>query len=161
MFCNLLWHLYNVWNYMHIFVQKQNALQSLRSEFSSAMNEKHITYSIKTFTQTWYNKQKQDLELMTEKKKFIFCFSSFNPEAHNIQSAPHVRCNKIQTGQRTDTREHKRGGKKIKKKGDSPFWFYSSRICLILCNKQRLKSTVREEGDRKVCDSFRWWRVNN
>lgn len=37
-------------------------------------------YSIKTFTRTWYNKQKQDSELMTEKIIHIF-FSSFNPQS--------------------------------------------------------------------------------
>lgn len=65
--------------------------------------------SIKTFTQTRYNKQKQDSDLM---KKIL----SF-PEGHNNQSAPLVQWNMIQTGQ---TQEKETSG-----------------ICLILCNKQK------------------------
>lgn len=57
--------------------------------------------------------------------------------------------------------------RKIKKQEwQIPFWFYSSCICLILCNKQKMNSTVGEEGDRKpdketVCELFLWWRVND
>lgn len=47
------------------------------------------TYSIKTFIQTWYNKQKQDSELMTEKKKIIFCFLLSIPK-HTIVNQLHV-----------------------------------------------------------------------
>lgn len=47
---------------------------------------KHLTYSIKTFTRTWYNKQKQDSELMTEKGIHIFHFLLLSfPKAHNSQ----------------------------------------------------------------------------
>lgn len=99
------------------------------------------TYSIKTFIQTWYNKQKQDSELMTEKKNHIL-FSSFNPEAHNSQSAPHVWWNRIQTGQKIDTRGREKSKGKV-----SPFWFYRSCICLILCNKQR--KNCQRKRDRK------------
>lgn len=55
---------------------------------------------------------------MTEKKKklFIFCFLLSIPEAHNSQSDPHVQWNRIQTGQRTDTRESEE--KKSKRKSD-------------------------------------------
>lgn len=43
-----------------------------------------------------------------KKKSFIFFFLLSVPKAHNSQSAPHVRWSKIQTGQRTDTREREK-----------------------------------------------------
>lgn len=82
------------------------------------------TYSIKTFIQTWYNKQKRDSELMTEKKKVIFCFSSLNPEAHDSQSAPRVWWNKNTEKNRTETEEKRREREGDKLKGWVPFWFY-------------------------------------
>lgn len=45
---------------------------------------------------------------MTEKKKIHIFFLLSIPKAHNSQSAPHVRWSKIQTGQRTDTREREK-----------------------------------------------------
>lgn len=41
-----------------------------------------------------------------------------------------------------------------------PFWFYSSRICLILCNKQKMNSIDWKDGYKKrdkenVCEVFK------
>lgn len=90
----------------------------MRREFSSTMNEKHVTYSIKTFTQTWYNKQKQDLELMTEKNNsyFVFLLSILK---HTIVNQLHMYDVIRYKQDKEQTQENTRGGKKIKKKGDT------------------------------------------
>lgn len=76
---------------------------------------------------------------------------------HNNQSAPLVQWNRIQTGQEQTQEE-----RKIKK---IPFWFYTSGICLILCNKQKRKAFVRQPtGNLKIkfviFFHLKWGRVN-
>lgn len=101
---------------------------------------------------------------MTEQKKilFIFFFLLSISKAHNSRSAPRVKWSRIQTGQRTDTRERERN-RQIKQKSDKfsfiLFFYVSSCICLILCNKEKVDSIVGVDGDRKqdketLSDSF-------
>lgn len=82
--------------------------------FFKITNEKHFKYSIKTFTRTWYNKQKQDSELMTEKIIHIFFFFFQSPK-HTIVNQLHMYDGIGYKQDKEQTREKER---KIKNKSD-------------------------------------------
>lgn len=70
-----------------------------------------VKYSIKTFIQTWYNKQKRDSELMTEKKNPIFLFVFLSSLKHTKVNRLHVY-DGIKTGKQ-DRKQKTRGGEKL------------------------------------------------
>ena len=98
--------------------------------------------------------RKQDSGLMTE-NNYAYCFLLSILKAQKSQWAPSVQRSRIQTGQRTDKRK-----RQMKYMSDRFILIFSSCICLILCNKEKVNSIVGREGDRKqdkkktVCESF-------
>lgn len=95
--------------------------------------------SIKTFTQTWYNKQKQDLDLMKNYSYFFFSFQS--PKHTNVNQAPCVQWKRIQVGQRRDT------GDKNQTERWQEFTVILLFLYLILRDEQKHQ---REGNKRKV-----------
>lgn len=92
---------------------------------------------------------------MTEKNYSYFIFFFQSPK-HTIVNQLHMY-NGI--GYKQDRGQTQEKVRKIKKSDKSPFGFYSSCICLILRNKQKMKSEVGEERDTKpdketVCHCF-------
>lgn len=87
----------------------------------------------------------------SQKDTIVNQLHMYNGKRYKQDKNRHKR--KIEKSKRTVTRVH--------------FRFYTSDICLILCNKQKRKAFVRRETGNlnKKCDfffflHFKWWRVN-